>query len=46
MWDKKVGELHMRTKCPKQLGCLLGKEDHKYAPRLEIKPHLKNVAES
>jgi len=36
----------MRTKCPKQLECLPGKEDHQYAPRLELKPHQKNVCQS
>jgi hypothetical protein len=41
--DKKVDELHMRTKCPKQPRDFLGKEDHQYAPCLEIKPRPKNA---
>jgi hypothetical protein len=36
----------MRTKCPKQPGHFPGKEDHRYTPCLEIKPHLKNVWQS
>ncbi len=43
MWDKKVDELHMKTKCPKQLGCLLGEKDCRYVPCLEIKFHPNNV---
>jgi hypothetical protein len=46
MWNKKVDELHMKTKCPKQHGRFPGKEDHWYAPRPKIKPHLKNVWQS
>ncbi len=42
----KVDKLHMRPKCPKQLGRLLGEEDHQYAPHLEIKRHPKNVWQS
>jgi hypothetical protein len=33
----------MRTKCPKQLGCFLGKGYHRYAPCPKIKPHSRNV---
>ncbi len=36
----------MKTKCQKQLGRILGKEDHQYAPCLEIKRHPKNVWQS
>jgi hypothetical protein len=43
MSNKKVDEIHMKTKCPKQLGCLPRKEDYSYAPCPEIKPHPKNV---
>jgi hypothetical protein len=43
MSNKKVNELHMKTKCPKQLGHLLKEEDFLYAPHFEIKPHPKNV---
>jgi hypothetical protein len=38
MQNKKVNELHMKTKCPKQLGHLLGEEDHCYVPHPKIKP--------
>jgi hypothetical protein len=36
----------MKTKYSKQLGHFPGKEDHRYAPHLEIKPHPKNVWQS
>jgi hypothetical protein len=36
----------MKTKCPMQLKHLPKKEDHQYAPRFEIKPHLKTVTKS
>jgi hypothetical protein len=43
MRNKKVDKLHMKTKCPKQLGDLPRKEDHQYAPHFEIKPRPKNA---
>jgi hypothetical protein len=46
MWNKKVDEVHMKTKCPKQLWHLFKKEDHQYVPCLELKPHAKNVLQS
>jgi len=33
----------MRTKCPKPLGHLLGKENHQYVPCSKIKLHPKNA---
>jgi hypothetical protein len=42
----KVDELHMKTKCPNQVGRFLGEENHRYAPPFEIKPHPKNVWQS
>ncbi len=36
----------MKTKCPKQLGHLVGEEDHQYGSHYEIKPHPKNVWQS
>jgi len=44
--DKKVDELHMNIKCPKQPGHFLGKEDCQYASRPEKKFHPKNVWQS
>jgi len=32
MWDNNVDELHMKTKCLKQFGRIIGEEDHRYAP--------------
>jgi len=46
VWNKKIDELHMRTKCPKQLGHLPGNENHPYVPRLKIKHHLKSAKQS
>ncbi len=46
VWNKKVNKLHMKTKCPKQPGHLLGKKNHRYAPCFEIKLHSKNVWQS
>jgi hypothetical protein len=43
---KKVDELHIRTKCPKQHGRLPREEDHQRVPLLEIKIHPKNVWQS
>jgi hypothetical protein len=42
----KVDELHMRTKCPKELGRFPRKKDHQYAPRPKIKLHPKNAWQS
>jgi hypothetical protein len=36
----------MKTKCPKQCGHFLKKEDRQYVPHPEIKPHPKNVWQS
>jgi len=32
----------MKTKCPKQPGCFSRRKDHRYLPRLKIKPYITN----
>jgi hypothetical protein len=46
VWSKKVDDLYMRTKCPKQHEHLPRKKDRQYAPHLKIKPHPKNTLPS